>query len=102
MGPLLKDMVATSLKEPCFTYIVRLKNTNEIVATRMMGILERPSSNHFENYESWKPNIIMKLVKELEQKVWDILPNTQKLACGLLISVHQNYTRRGIAQKLVE
>uniref|UniRef100_A0A914XUD8 N-acetyltransferase domain-containing protein n=1 Tax=Panagrolaimus superbus TaxID=310955 RepID=A0A914XUD8_9BILA len=107
MGPTFRDMVKASLEEPCFTYIVRSKKSNEIVATRMMAILERPSNNNCEKdesppYKSWKANLILKLLKHMEHKVWEFLPNAQKLASGIMISVHQNYTRRGIAQKLVE
>uniref|UniRef100_A0AC34FC24 N-acetyltransferase domain-containing protein n=1 Tax=Panagrolaimus sp. ES5 TaxID=591445 RepID=A0AC34FC24_9BILA len=107
MAEIFKDMVKASLGEPCFTYIVRSKKTNEIVATRMMTVLERPSNNNEDNdkpapYKSWKANIILKLLMQMEHKAWEILPTTQKIAAGIMISVHQNYARRGIAQKLVE
>jgi GNAT superfamily N-acetyltransferase len=105
MSELLKDLIKLSLAEPCFTYIVRSKDSKEIAGIRMACVLTRPSETHSEkapSYSSWKANIIAKLLGQLEEKAWILYPEAKKLASWIILSVSEKFTRRGIARKLIE
>ena len=59
-----------SLAEPCFSYIVRSAETNEIASIRLTAILERPSGHQKQSeYLNWKPRAIAKILGQLEDEV---------------------------------
>uniref|UniRef100_A0AC34F800 N-acetyltransferase domain-containing protein n=1 Tax=Panagrolaimus sp. ES5 TaxID=591445 RepID=A0AC34F800_9BILA len=109
MDPLFKDLIKLSLQEPCFTYLVRSKASNEIGAIRMTSVLTKPSSengNHSEEsseeYPSWKANAVAKLLGQLEDKAWILYPEVKKFASWVILSVHEKFGRQGIGRKLIE
>uniref|UniRef100_A0A914Q7A9 N-acetyltransferase domain-containing protein n=1 Tax=Panagrolaimus davidi TaxID=227884 RepID=A0A914Q7A9_9BILA len=104
MDALFKDLIKLSLKDPCFTYLIRSKTSNEIAAIRMTAILTRPSDSEeaAPEYPSWKSNAIAKLLGELESKAWILHPEAKKLASWIILSVHEKFARQGLARKLLE
>ncbi|KAE9548421.1 hypothetical protein FO519_008373 [Halicephalobus sp. NKZ332] len=104
MEQLFIDLVKQGLSEPHLTYLVRSTNSNKVAALRLTGVLDRPHEpEELPHYESYTADVIAKLLSTLEHKTWDILPpNVSRLATWIIISVGKDFTRRGIAQKLVE
>jgi len=103
MEELLKDLVNMGLTEPIFTYIVYCAKTKKIAGLRLTGTLEKPHKEEdFPTYNNYAADAISKFLSTLESKAWDILPPTvNRLATWIILSVAKDFTRRGIAQRLV-
>ncbi|VDK79101.1 unnamed protein product [Litomosoides sigmodontis] len=100
-----------------FPYSYALRNEkDEIVATRMAMVIERPKFNETSkcegsiNYEQEneadgmaKSAIeITRLLNTLESKIWHLVaPSTKKLLAIMIISTHDKYTGRGLMRELL-
>uniref|UniRef100_A0A7E4ZYQ1 aralkylamine N-acetyltransferase n=1 Tax=Panagrellus redivivus TaxID=6233 RepID=A0A7E4ZYQ1_PANRE len=115
MEGLLKDLVVDAISKAPFTYIVRATvEPHEIAAIRLASIVTRdegpdeplpePDVAQTEpEYSSWKAVAILRLLTYMEKQTWNLLPKSiTKLATWCIITVSRDYTRRGLAQKLLE
>ncbi|KAE9549946.1 hypothetical protein FO519_006841 [Halicephalobus sp. NKZ332] len=103
LEPLFIDWIKQGLAEPNLTYFVSSTETNKIVGLRLTSVIKRPLKHYFPQYEHYSADAIAKIVAVLENKTWEILPlSVNQLASLMILSVKKEFTRRGIAQKLVE
>ncbi|KAM3716298.1 Epsin-1 [Dirofilaria immitis] len=97
-------------------YSYALKNENdEIVATRIADVIERPKLNDTGKNEASNEQCgnqpkkmtvsateMNRLINALESKIWQLMPlSTTKLLKILIVSTHEKYTRRGLMHKLM-
>lgn len=119
---LFNDLVNSGIASS-LSYMLR-KPDGEIAALRLASILNRPEDEqHNEHSErssgsksatsgsnkrtatktmSPKAQIIMDILEELESKIWILIdPKLKRLLLWSVISVHKDYTRRGLAEKML-
>ncbi|EFO16199.2 acetyltransferase [Loa loa] len=121
---LFNDLVNVGIASS-LSYILRGPD-GEIVALRLTSILDRPKEEHHnEDNELSTRNksvasdnssrtatkvrrycpraqIIVDILQELENKMWMLInPELKRLLLWSVISVHKNYTRRGLAEKML-
>ncbi|TKR89090.1 hypothetical protein L596_013243 [Steinernema carpocapsae] len=101
-----RDIVKECLQFP-LSYAMK-NEKDEIVGVRLCNVIRRPREGDNKlhlppHYKSQKSNDIFKLVSAVEGKVWDIVPyECHRVMCIGIISVDQNYCRRGIGKTLAE
>ncbi|VDD95389.1 unnamed protein product [Enterobius vermicularis] len=104
--PIFEGFIKAAIKSK-ISYALRNQNM-EVVAVRLSYIVhrptpEKPAEDVFDCSKlTPKSKIIVDLLDKLEKKIWTSVPkNINKLLYLAVISVHQNYRRRGLAYKLM-
>uniref|UniRef100_A0A914EIU4 aralkylamine N-acetyltransferase n=1 Tax=Acrobeloides nanus TaxID=290746 RepID=A0A914EIU4_9BILA len=109
------ELVESTLKDPV-SYLAKTSD-GEIIGLNLSCIMKRPTQSNQEedqhhesvfldNTSALKPEKVQKIgrfVGELESRIWELVPpGVDTLLSVVIISISKNYTRRGIAKKLVE
>ncbi|CAD5233538.1 unnamed protein product [Bursaphelenchus xylophilus] len=107
-----REIVQGSLTSD-YSYYARSKADGRVIAARLSSVITRPeSSSEKENVDenftfnthkySAKIQKIQDFLGAFEEKMWDLVPkDVNKLLIWLVLSVDKDFTRRGIASKLL-
>ncbi|KAI6219801.1 hypothetical protein M3Y99_01640500 [Aphelenchoides fujianensis] len=112
-GEFFAEIVTASLNDPV-SYVVRAES-GRIVGVRLAAIIRRPTvaaeqqardANYTylsANEKTWKMRPVQRLLNHMESKIWELVPDhVHTLLNWLVLSVHRDFTRRGIASQLIE
>ncbi|KAI6192206.1 hypothetical protein M3Y97_00312100 [Aphelenchoides bicaudatus] len=102
-----EEIINASLAAP-LSYVVRAHG--EIIAVRLASIIHRPDVKKTENFsfestneKTWQMRPIQRLLHHLEEQIWSRVPDDiHTLLSWIVLSVRHDYTRRGIARRLID